>query len=370
MELVACLNWFLGYPHDSSLHHGEAILEGSFSQHVDMGWPGRTWVLLIGLSWWTVRARAGAGRGLQDLKSRPSTEASGRSAQLRKSCWNQRLHFVCRWIRLFLKKSSLRYVVRTDLLYLIFLFTSNIVWEGNCSTKNSSKCDLKLRSDVNVCIHPFPFLYIFLQMYFPFDFISFSVNDFSLLHVHVLYCSSWMEYLNLFVVTYTIVWGTKALFCQLCFGFCLPCALTCYPFLSNSFLWNTLPPSDFKSQVANRNTCYPCEQHSFSVLSLKLSVRLIIIQCIVENLQLPSTQQVFILQKFAMISCYCAFITEREVYSTCCVFGGLWYSPPLWLNPRQQLGPHTGYVPCPPAKWDGRDNQKARKHPWVEIRTV
>lgn len=170
---------------------------------------------------------------------------------------------------------------------------------------------------------PFPiFVHVFLQMYFSLDFISFSLNDFSLVHVHVFYCSSWMECLNLFAVTYIIVWGTKALFCQLCFGFC-PLLWTGYHFLSHSFLWNTIPPSDFKFQVANRNTFYPCEQHSRSVLSLKLSVILMIIQCIVENLQLLSTQQVFILQEFAIISCYCAFITEREVYSTCFGFEGL-----------------------------------------------
>lgn len=140
---------------------GKQSSKGSFGQPVRMGGlaaPGCS-----SSAWadgWGGTGRSWGGGGLQGFKSSPSTEASGISAPLRKSYWIQGLWFVWRWIKVFLKKSSLRYVVRIDFPPLIF-FSLQMLYERvtNCSTQNTSKCDLKLQSDHNMCIHIFLFVH-------------------------------------------------------------------------------------------------------------------------------------------------------------------------------------------------------------------
>lgn len=150
-------------------------LIGSFGQQGGVGWAGSSQVLITSNPW------AGPGGHLQGFTSNPSTEASGRSVQLRKSFWIQGLYFVWRWMRLLLKNSSLSYGVRIDFPHLNFFLSLQTFYERvTAADKTCPNLNLNC-SLITLCASTFSFLYIFfVDTYFLFAFISISLNDFSL----------------------------------------------------------------------------------------------------------------------------------------------------------------------------------------------
>lgn len=153
---------------EGPLGQEKQTLMGSFDQQGGVGWADSSQVLIGSNPW------AGPGGLLQGFASNPSTEASGRSVQLRKSFCIQGLCFVSRWIRLLLKNSSPSYVVRIDFPHLNFFFSLQTFYERvTVADKTTPNMNLNC-SLITLCASTFSFSYIFfVDTYFLFAFIQF-----------------------------------------------------------------------------------------------------------------------------------------------------------------------------------------------------